>query len=192
MNPAEDTAERAAGDGRSLAGRGRGAVLALAAVCALVNSPALGPGFIHDDHPIIEQNERLRGLGRLPQIVTTGYWPPAEAAGPPLYRPLTLLSFALNQAAGGLRPFGFRLVNLLLHALNTVLVLHLAARLLSGPAGRAPGAPRPLDAPLLAGLLFAAHPVHTEALGEVVGRAELLGAAGVLGSVLAFLIGREA
>jgi len=167
-------------------------VLAVAVVCTLVNSASLRPGFIHDDHPIIEQNERLRGLDRLPQVFTTGYWPPGEAAGPALYRPVTLLTFALNRAADGLRPFGFRLVDLLLHVLNTLLVLRLAARLWPPSATRAPGGARPLDPALLAGLLFAVHPAHTEALGEVVGRAELLGAAGVLGSVLAFLAARDA
>ncbi|OLC55039.1 MAG: hypothetical protein AUH92_02955 [Acidobacteria bacterium 13_1_40CM_4_69_4] len=104
---------------------------------------------------------------------------------------MTLLTFALNHAAGGVQPFGYRLVNLLLHVLNTVLVFLLAGRLVVPTAPGMPRAPRPIDPSLLAGLLFAVHPAHTEALGEVVGRAELLAAGCALGSVLAFLRGRE-
>jgi tetratricopeptide (TPR) repeat protein len=172
----------------------RRSVLVLVAVCLLVNLPALRPGFIHDDHKIIEQNDRIADLSRLPLIFRSGYWSTGDAEVPNLYRPVTILSFALNRAASGLRPFPFRLVNLLLHVLTTLLVYRLAARVFGTvrPPGRAfPGAQVP-PAPLLAALLFAVHPVHTEALGEVVGRAELLAGAGVLGSILAFLRGREA
>ncbi len=190
MTSREDGA--ASGGGfRPPAARGRAGALAVAVVCALVNLPAVRPGFIHDDHRIIEQNERIRGLERLPQIVSSGYWTQGDAAGPALYRPITLLTFALNYAAGGLRPFGYRLFNLLLHVLNSVLVFRLG-RLVPAAAPGPLLSRRPLDIPLLAGLLFAVHPAHTEALGEVVGRAELLAAAGALGSVLAFLNGREA
>jgi tetratricopeptide (TPR) repeat protein len=171
----------------------RRSLLALAAVCLLVNLPALRPGFIHDDHKIIEQNERIRDLSRAPRLFGSGYWTTGDVEVPSLYRPVTILSFALNHAVSGLRPFPFRLFNLLAHLLNTWLVFRIAERafrtapeLVSGPGERA------LPVPLFAALLFAVHPAHTEALGEVVGRAELLAGAGVLGSVLAFLRGRDA
>src|SRR5207247_5366773 len=73
--------------------------------------------------------------------------------------------FALNHALGGLDPVGFHAVNVLLHAAACVLL----AVVLGEVTGR----------PLLAGtaaLLFAAHPVHTEAVASVVGRAEELAA----------------
>ena len=180
-----------AGQDAAGAGGARRSVLALAAVCLLVNLPALRPGFIHDDHKIIEQNDRIRDLSRLPLLFKSGYWTTGDVLIPSLYRPVTILSFALNHAATGLRPFPFRLVNLLLHLLNTLLVYRLAVRIFGPGAVRPPGE-QALPVPLLAALLFAVHPVHTEALGEVVGRAELLAGAGALGSVLAFLRGREA
>ena len=155
-------------------------------IALVVNLGALTPGFIHDDHRIIEQNELIRDTARIPEILSRGYWSVDEVSVPNLYRPLTVLSFALNHAAGGLQPFGYRAVNLLLHLLITLLVVVLARRTLVAPThGRAD------VLPLAAGLLFAVHPVHTEVLGEVVGRAELLAAAGVLGSVLGFLVARE-
>ena len=161
------------------------AVVALMAFAA--GLPALVPGFIHDDHRIVEQNELIRDLSRVPEYFSKGYWSVGDASVPSLYRPLTILSFALNYAVGGAHPFGYRLANLLLHVLVTLAVLALARRLLP-PAG----GPAALDPSLVAALLFALHPIHTEVLGAVVGRAELLAAAGTLGCVLGFLAGGAA
>lgn len=78
------------------------------------------------------------------------------------FRPLCTLSFRLNYAVHGLRPRGYHLLNLALHTLVTALFTALARPLLGrGPWG------------LLAGLLFASHPVHTEAVAGVVGRADV-------------------
>ncbi|HEU4403161.1 MAG TPA: tetratricopeptide repeat protein [Candidatus Polarisedimenticolia bacterium] len=175
----------AAGGGAG--GRPEARLLTVALVAAVVGLPALIPGFILDDHRIVEQNELIRDFGRLPEIVSNGYWTVGDTPVPNLYRPLTILSFALNYAVGGLHPFGYRLVNLALHVLVSVLVYLLARRRLGGG-----GAPALLDPALVAGLLFAVHPVHTEVLGGIVGRAELLAAAGTLGCLLAFLRGRQA
>lgn len=164
-------------------------LLLVVTVAILAGIPSLLPGFIHDDHRIIEQNELVRDPGRLPAILTHGYWTVNDEEVPNLYRPVTILSFALNHAVAGLHPFGYRLVNLLLHALATALVFALARRVLDRPSPPDP-APSP-DPALLAGLLFAVHPVHTEALGLVVGRGDLLAALGVLLAVLLFLRGRD-
>jgi len=172
------------------AGRAARGIVLVAVVACAVNLRALAPGFIHDDHRIIEQNELIRSLALIPRILTHGYWSVDTRSVPILYRPVTILSFALNHAAAGLRPFSYRLTNLLLHALASLLVLLLARRVLG--RGAAPEAPRGWSDPaLVAALLFAVHPVHTEVLGEVVGRAELLAAAGTLGCVLLFLRGRD-
>ncbi|MFT7799361.1 transmembrane and TPR repeat-containing protein 2-like isoform X1 [Arapaima gigas] len=86
------------------------------------------------------------------------------------YRPLCILSFRLNHALGGLDPWGYHAVNVALHCAVTSLFVTLS-RLLLG-AGRWS---------LLAGLLFASHPVHTEAVAGVVGRADV-------GAALFFLL----
>jgi Flp pilus assembly protein TadD len=162
----------------------RRALFAVACAAVLAGLPSLAPGFIHDDHRIIEQNELIRDPRRIPEILTRGYWTVDENAVPNLYRPVTILSFAASHAVGGLEPAGYRAVNLALHALVAALVYLLARRVLGG-AG-APG-----QAALLAGLLFALHPIHTEALGLVVGRSDILAAAGTLGAVLLFLGARD-
>jgi Flp pilus assembly protein TadD len=78
-------------------------------------------------------------------------------------------SFALNYALGGLVPWGYHLLNVLLHGVNGLLVYELTRRY----TGR-----RPLS--LFTALLFVAHPVHTEAVSYVAGRPELLATAFLL------------
>lgn len=77
------------------------------------------------------------------------------------YRPLCTLSFRLNHAAGGMDPWGYHLVNVALHGAVTGLFTRLAHLLLGGGLWS-----------LVAGLLFASHPIHTEAVAGVVGRAD--------------------
>jgi len=163
----------------------------LIVVCAAVNLPSLFPGFIQDDHPIVERNPAVNQPAHLPDTLTQGYWSVEKTFVNNLYRPVTLLSFALNRMAAGAGAFGYRLVNLALHILVTILVYVLARRI-AGARHTGPARPESwAAAPALAALLFAVHPVHTEVLGMIVGRAELLAAAGVLGSVALFLAARE-
>ncbi|XP_016130121.1 transmembrane and TPR repeat-containing protein 2 [Sinocyclocheilus grahami] len=86
------------------------------------------------------------------------------------YRPLCTLSFRLNYALGGLDPWGFHLVNVVLHCATTALFSSLSSLLLGSGCWS-----------LLAGLLFAAHPIHTEAVAGIVGRADV-------GAALFFLL----
>ncbi len=78
------------------------------------------------------------------------------------FRPLCTLSFRLNYALGGLDPWGYHLVNVALHCCVTALFTALCRPLLGGGPWT-----------LLAGLLFASHPIHTEAVAGVVGRADV-------------------
>lgn len=77
------------------------------------------------------------------------------------YRPLCTLSFRLNHFVGGLEPWGYHFVNVAFHGAVTGLFTSLARLLLGGGLWS-----------LLAGLLFASHPIHTEAVAGVVGRAD--------------------
>lgn len=151
--------------------------LAVFLVCALaagVYLNSLENGFAFDDEPVIESNEDVHGIERLRDAITGPYWP----FGPPevgMYRPLTLATYAVDWEIWDGRPVGFHLTNILLHALVTGLVLMLLVALGAGTGAAMAGA-----------AVFAIHPVHVEAVANVVGRAELLAAAFYLGACLVY------
>jgi tetratricopeptide (TPR) repeat protein len=101
-----------------------------------------------------------------------------------VFRPVTFSTFALDWAIGDGRPLVFHVANLLLHAAVTLLfylLLQTALQLLRH--GKAVA--------FAAALLFAVHPIHTEAVASIVGRAELLAAGFLIAAWLQHLHNRE-
>jgi tetratricopeptide (TPR) repeat protein len=92
------------------------------------------------------------------------------------WTPTTLPTYAVELRVAGPEPRVFHATNVLLHALNALLVTFLLVRLGLGPIGAAVGA-----------ALFAAHPLHVESVAWVSGRKELLAGALALGSILLYL-----
>lgn len=140
------------------------------AVLAYSNTP--GNGFVFDDRMIIERNALIRSLDGIPRLFVTPYWT-GEGEANRLYRPLTTATFALNRALGKGGPAGFHLVNALLHSASAVLLLLLLVRLF-----------RLRWMALGASALFAVHPVLTESVAGLVGRAEILATLFVLAALL--------
>lgn len=155
---------------RTLAG-----VVLIAAVLPYLN--ALSADFTFDDVGMIRDNPAVQVLPTT-ALLTFVYQPGG------LYRPLTMLTYAANAGLSA-DPFGFHLVNCSLHALMSLAVFFLALRVFAsirvGGVGQT-GA----GAATIAAVLFAVHPIHTEAVTNIVGRAELLAALGVVASLLAF------
>ncbi|MFN3593947.1 MAG: hypothetical protein ACK4TK_04615 [Thiobacillaceae bacterium] len=154
--------------GRRL-GRLRPLAVLLPAV-ALAYANALVAGFHFDDFNIIVDNPAVHTL--------SAWW-----AGMPAIRPLLKLSYALNWSISP-HPFGFHAVNLLLHLANTALVWRLSAHF-PVPAGLA--SDRRRLARLVATLLFALHPIQTEAVTYVSGRSMSLMATFGLAALLCWL-----
>lgn len=151
-------------------------LLCVALLAAGVYANSLRNGFVFDDWGIIVSNPSVQEL-HWAEIWQQNYWPPLD--GPPgdmLYRPLTIFSYLLNHALSPETPWPFHVVNVTLHVFNSVLVSVLAWRLF-----------RRVGVAFLTGVLFAVHPLHTEAVANVVGRAELLAAFWSLAAVLIFL-----
>lgn len=146
------------------------AVPILVSVVAIAYLNSFPGAFQFDDYNVIVENGGVHTWG-------------AFLAGLPRgIRPLLKFTYTLNWTSGfGL--FGFHLVNAALHAANAVMVYRLASRIL-GPAANGFTA-------LLPALLFAVHPVQTEAVTYVSGRSVSLMAAFYLGSLLVYLRGRE-
>jgi len=137
--------------------------LAIAAAAVLVYLNTAGNDFVLDDIKLVRDNVRIRSLAGIPHLFASSYWG-AEGAQA-LYRPLVLATYAMNYAAHGLSASGYVLVNIALHGAIALLLFALVRGM--GGSALAAGA---------AGLLFAVHPVHTEAVAAVSGRPELLAA----------------
>jgi len=137
----------------------------------LLYLPTVRYGYVQDDRAIIVSNPAAHSVGAALRAFDDPYWPRESGAG--LYRPVTILAFATDWTLSGGRAGWFHVVNALWHGLVTVLLVMVLVRWL------------PLLAAAAAGLVFAWHPVHVEAVASIVGRAELLAAAGILGGVLA-------
>jgi len=147
--------------------------LTVAACAIVVYLGALGNRFALDDISIIFRNGLVHHLSGVWRAFAAPYWP-RWYEDFSAYRPLPIASYALDWAVGTF--WWFHTVNLVWHAAASVLVAMLARRYL-----RATGA-------LAAGLLFAVHPVHVEAVANVIGRAELMAAVFALLAVYAALV----
>ncbi len=137
----------------------------------LLYAITLGGTYVYDDIPFILHDARLHNpitWGRL-------WIEPYHQGVDILYRPLTQLSFALQYAIHADRVWMFHAVNVILHMAVCALVAEIARRM----GG--------IKVAWVAGLLFAAHPVHVEAVANLVGRSELLCAIGMLGAILLWI-----
>jgi protein O-mannosyl-transferase len=149
----------------------RMAMVAVATVAMLVYANAIANGFVLDDGGVIVRNPLVTSPSGAWRAFGLPYWPDAIGGGQ--YRPLGILSFATDWALSGGDARWFHAVNVLWHAAATLMVWMLAAELLAPVAAG------------IAGLLFAVHPVHVEAVSNVVGRLEPMGAVFAIGALIA-------
>lgn len=151
--------------------------VALVALLCFINS--YDGEFVFDDSEAIVNNKDLKPTTPLNNIWTNDFWGSnlSSNSSHKSYRPLTVLTFRLNYLlAGGLQPIGFHMLNIVLHAIISALMIDMFAILIGGLAYDEKDkivnlAPK---TSLLAALFFAAHPVHTESVAGIVGRADLL------------------
>jgi tetratricopeptide (TPR) repeat protein len=169
------------------------ALAALVAICCAVYANTLYNGFVYDDNGQILNNPWIKDFRFLPDIFTRSVW--SFQAAPTMsnyYRPLMHVVALVNYHLFGFAPWGFHLVNVLLHAGTTVLVFLLAGALAPAPTA-APGAPPAtraaalLSLPFVAALLFAVHPIHTEVVAWVAAVPELSFTLFVLLSLLMYV-----
>jgi hypothetical protein len=157
---------------RNLSVHPRRLYLAVGGVAVVVYLGALMNRFAMDDVFLVAQNPLVTHASGLWRAFAAAYWP-ADLGGT-MYRPLLVASWALDHLIDG-APW-YHLINLLWHAAACVTVAALTRRLADEPTA------------WLAGLLFAVHPVHVEAVANIVGRAELMAAVFVVLAVYAALV----
>jgi hypothetical protein len=163
----------------SLIGWRRGAFAAAIVALAVVSSwNGVFNDFTYDDRFIVSGNDALHTLKSWWRFFGMPYWP--ATWGGDGYRPMTILAFSVEWAAGHGKPWLFHAVNIVLSAAVSVAVFLLAECFL------------PLSAAAIAGALFAVHPLHVEAIGGVVGQSELLAALFMVPAITIYVRGRNA
>lgn len=136
----------------------RAALLLIGIVVALY-APTLGYGFVYED------------LNDIERFLAPPTW--AGMFDRP-NRILTAWTFALSGLISPMEPFGYHLISILIHALNTVLLFALGRMIWAG-----------VWFPFVCALLFAVHPLQTESVAYISARADLLMTTGVLLALMA-------
>jgi len=155
----------------------RAGAIAVALLALVVTASALRNGFALDDVHIIAENARVHTLDSFWRLFAQTYWPPEQGAS--LYRPLTMLSFAVQWAIGNGSPLVFHVFSSVLYAASCVAFYFLAEELTTPAVA------------LIAASLFAVHPVHVEVFANIVGQAELWVSLLVFVATLQFIRARK-
>ena len=148
--------------------------LAIFFAAVLAFEPALFNTFTFDDVYQVQAQPVPHSATDLLHAAAAPWWPPERQKN--VWRPLTRLSILTQRALSGGAPWPFYAFNIALHCAVCVLLFLLARRLGFSHAAAGLGA-----------LLFAVHPIHAEAVHQVVGRAELGVAFWMLAGLLLFL-----
>jgi Flp pilus assembly protein TadD len=137
-------------------------VLLLICAVAIIYANSAAVDFTYDDYAFVYNNEAIRSFTPLSKFLLS-----SETFSQPsndhVYRPLASFTFAINYAFNGLNPVGYHLVNLLFHLFNAFLVFLLLRRIGFED-----------DYSFAGALVFAIHPVHTEAVTWISGRGNVL------------------
>ncbi|KAM7434070.1 Protein O-mannosyl-transferase tmtc2 [Porites harrisoni] len=132
------------------------AVSSVVGLLCYLNS--LSADFVYDDSRAIVKNSDLLPSTPWSSVLFNDFWgtPLTHSGSHKSYRPLCVTSFRINYYVGGLNPFGYHLVNVLLHTTVCWLVVILSYTLVHAHFPS-----------LVAGLLFAVHPIHTGKIDTV-------------------------
>lgn len=154
-----------------LGGGSIAAPILIAAFSYLLYMGTLQFDFVYDDLALVPGNEWIRSPANIPEIFSSNMWGFGPGGRSNYYRPLIHLLLMLDYLLFGLKPWGYHLMNILFHSANSVLVFLIASHILRiMPKDRFTGS---FWAPFVAGVLFASHPVHTEAVAWVSGLSDL-------------------
>lgn len=138
----------------------------LAAIAFLLYANTLNHGFALDDRAVTHMNRFVtQGISAIPKLLTTFYWEGFWDNNAGLYRPLSMIQFAIEWQLGGGKPFLFHFMNVALYALSIALLYQVLRRLMKDLSPWLP---------FCIALLFAMHPMHTEVVANIKSRDEIL------------------
>ncbi|XP_067392374.1 protein O-mannosyl-transferase TMTC1 isoform X3 [Emydura macquarii macquarii] len=146
--------------------RAAAAALLLAGLGALCYGNSLRGEFVHDDVWAIVNNPDVRAAAPFAALFANDFWGKgmAENTSHKSYRPLCVLTFKLNILLAGMNPFYFHAVNVILHCLVTLVLMYTCDKAVFKDGRLA----------FVTALFFAVHPIHSEAVTGIVGRADVL------------------
>ncbi|HET6725375.1 MAG TPA: hypothetical protein VFH85_05165 [Gammaproteobacteria bacterium] len=157
----------------------------------VVYMPGLSGSFLFDDFPNIVNNDHLKmTVLSLDQLLSAAF---SSNAGP-LYRPIAMASFALNEYFGGLNPYWFKFTNLIIHLACGVLVIALSRLLLASYREQRAlwlSPERVRWVALLLGAAWIVNPLNLTAVLYVVQRMVSLASFFMLASILFYVVGRR-
>lgn len=141
--------------------------LIVAIVSFVVYYNALNNDFVFDDESVVQNNQSIQKLSNIPKFFTAeeGFH---KVIGR-YYRPVVSSLYAIDFAVWGMSPFGFHLTNIIIHVIATLLLLMVLMKLFGDYKYG-------LLSALIGALIFAVHPIHTEAVSWVSGRTDSLAA----------------
>ncbi len=164
--------------------------LLIALLTAGVYLNSLNSPFHFDDYHSILKNPYIRNLSNIPKFLINPEMFSVDKTAK-MYRPLLLITYALNYKIGGYNPLGYHIVNILLHTLNTLLIYFILLFLLSAyytvpnsssqchcePPKVAKQSQNEMPlclTALLASLLFGVHTLNTQAVNYISSRSVIL------------------
>ncbi len=152
-------------------------ILIIVAACLASYFNALFGGFVWDDDLFIIENPYVKSFQFLPQFFTKDFWSVYfESMPSPYYRPLLAASFMLDYSLWKENPLGFHITNLIFHILCCISIFVFVGLLIKDKV-----------IAFTSSLLFAVHPIHTEAVSFISGRVDVLPCAFFLFSLILFL-----
>jgi len=151
-------------------------IMLISLLTFIVYSNSFNSAFHFDDFSSIITYPYIKSVHNIPYFF---YYKGAPLTG----RPVTMTTFAVNYWIGGLRPSSYHHVNFFIHLANAILVYILLLLTLKDRVGRY------MEISLIASLIFAVHPIQTQAVTYIVQRAEILSAFFCLISIVLFKAG---
>jgi tetratricopeptide (TPR) repeat protein len=139
------------------------AAIIILAVSFGVYLNALFNGFVYDDEFLLLQNPWLRDARHIPEIFLSDMWAFRLKEATNYYRPMFHIFYMSDYYIFGLRPWGFHLTKILFHMGSSLLVFLMASTIISRHGGGNTKTYKE-SVPFAAALLFATHPIHTEAV----------------------------
>lgn len=139
--------------------------LIVAVVSFFVYYNSLNNDFVFDDESVVQNNTSIQTLSNIPKFFTAeeGFH---KVIGR-YYRPVVSSLYAADYALWGLKPFGFHLTNVIIHVIASLLLLMILLKLFGDFKYG-------LLSALIGALIFAVHPIHTEAVTWISGRTDSL------------------